>query len=290
MNARQQRETMLVREFLQLELVGIPVSSVTPSDRPDVIVEIDPPGKDGCRQIGLELTDYFNDGNTQGRGSEGQRMLSFWKDVQDEIESLRDKTSGLLHIHVWFRLDKRALLKAGLARLSKDFAREAFSFVLEESETSQSDVLVIPEWQERTLTEFGNYKVLTAYVKEAIIHKGFYARWDSNLNGSYVGIDPQTLGAIICTKNKKAKSYDKARLDRLWLLIAAPHDSAFNAMHGHPEHIDFGAPEIAEACARTPFDKIFFWSSKPHEWYEQVWPRNQARRVLQKSTRGSGNS
>lgn len=224
------------------------------------------------RQIGLELRVHFNDESAQ-QFSGGQRMLMFWQKVQEQIETFKKNHAGLSQIHAYVTLDKTKLAQDSLNPLVRKFAEEIVSCVLKESQTCSSNIIIIPDWRERTLTDFTDYPIMQEYVREVVITKGFYAFWDANVRACHVGIDYSQLANVVREKNEKARNYERENVDELWLLIAAPHDNVFNAMHAFPDQIDFDAEEILDACAWTPFDKIFFWSSPPHEWHRQIWPK-----------------
>jgi len=257
--------------------MGVSMCKVNPHDKPDVIVLVEDESCDGDHKIGIEVRRHFND-ETQHKffkGSKGQQIVNFWQGVQKETEILRKNYPQLSDIHARFRLNTSELSKRSLRTpFIRKFASEIVSFVAKESGTGCSDIIIIPDWKERTFTRFPGHPLMQKYVVKVIIRKGFNAQWDANISAGGLGIDTQRLSEIIQDKSKKAKQYDRHNLDQLWLLIAAPHENVFNAMHDFPEQINFDEQEIFGACVDTPFNKIFFWSSAPHEWFKQIWPKN----------------
>ena len=267
---KQEHEKAVVECFFAA--MKVPICKIQSSDKPDVIVTT---SENSRRHIGVELRVHYNDESVH-RGSHGQRLLNFWADVQRHVETLKKRHPSLSEIHAYVTLDKHKLSKRSLGslaqRLAQRFAHELVTFVSQESQTASSDIIIIPDWNERECNQFVGHPLLEEYVREVTIRKDLYARWDANVNPSFVGVNTKTLAEIIKEKNTKARNYNRASLNELWLLIAAPHDSTFNSMHNHPEQVKFHVPEITQACEGTPFDKIFFWSSPPHEWHRQIWP------------------
>jgi hypothetical protein len=269
---KQEYEMRIVEDFLTTQ--GSPPISMEHYEKPDVVVTLQGEADSAIRRIGIEVTCWFNDTNP-GASSDGQRLHHFWASVREEIEKLKTKSGQLHKVHAYVELRKDELRQVKLGSLVKKLAAEIFAFVLKASETATSSVILIPEWkgQERVFSEFNGYPLVENYVAKVRVRKGFFAFWDANVNASYVGISPKQLAKIIVEKGGKAKDYDKQGLDELWLLIAAPHDTVFNAMHDCPEQAHLDDPAVLAACGDTPFHKIFFWSSPPHEWAKQIWPK-----------------
>ncbi len=264
-NEKKKKEIKIVEGFLNTS--GIK-AKIKPFEKPDIILVLESTGQ----MVGIEVRDHFNDEVPQESFSQGQRLLSFWQKVQEETEKLKSNYPQLKKIHAFFQLNKDYLLKARLnSRMVKDFADELVQFVLKESETAHSNIIITLDWKERGFNKFTT-PLMKKYVDRVIIRKGFYGVWGADVNACYVGINIDALCKIIMEKNLKAKKYDMNGLDELWLLIAAPHDNPFNAMHEFPDWIDFHNQKILDACEKTSFDKIYFWSSPPHEWYRQIWP------------------
>ncbi len=268
-------ERRMVEGFLkklQVELI-----EVKPYDRsnnkPDVVVKLRTQTDSEPRRVGIEVTRHFND-ESSDNGSPGQAMNRFWQSVQREMERLKDKSQELQQVYVHVELKKNAIRQRSLKSLAKKLAGEMFAFVRKESATGTSKTILIPEWEgERVFTAFPDYPLMGSYVAEIMMKKVRFCRlWDANVNASAVGIDPTRLAEVIREKGKKAKGWSKDAMDELWLLVAAPHDNAFDAMHDSPDEVDFGHPDVTAACANSPFDKVFFWSSVPHEWVRQIWP------------------
>jgi len=268
MNPKQEYETRIVESFLAT--VKEHTIEIQAHDKPDVIVSVQRP--EGVKRVGVEVRVYFND-ETAGEGSVGQQLNRFWDAVQQEIEKLKTESRQLLEVHAYVELKKDRLGQARLRSLVKKLAAEIFGFVLNASETATSGIIIIPDWEERKLSEFNGCPLMQEYVREVRIRKGFFAFWDANVNASHVGVSPKRLAEIIGEKGKKARDYNTQGLDELWLLIAAPHDTVFNAMHPFPEQGHLDDQAVLAACSATSFDRIFFWSSAPHEWARQIWPK-----------------
>ncbi len=267
---KKKREVQIVKGFFKTRNVK---SDIKPFENPDTRAIFKLPNSDFTRTVGIEVRDHFNDEIPQESSSQGQRLLSFWRKVQEEIEKLKSNYTQLKMINAFFQLKKDCLLYSRLnSKMVACFANELVKLVLKESQDSHSDILVIPEWEKRIIDDYKDYPLMSKYVDRVIIKKGFYGMWGADVNACYVGINVEYLCRIIMEKNLKAQKYDRNCLDELWLLIAAPHDNPFNAMHRFPEQVDFHNHKIIDACDKTPFDKIFFWSSPPHEWYRQIWP------------------
>jgi len=269
MNSKQKDEKRDVEDFLKT--LGRQPVDIKPGDRPDVIPMLHYTDKPNTRRVGIEHTKYFVD-DSQRQGSPGKRLNNFWAAVSQEIEDLRNKSGSLEKIHAYVTLNKQELFNGSRGPSPKKLAAELFGFVTEASETVTSDVIVIPDWKEREFHEFNGYACLEKYVTLIRVAKGFSAYWDANVNTAHVGVDPRRLARVVRDKSEKARDYDRDGLDELWLLFAASHDTVFNAMHSCPEQIDFEDAELAAACKISPFDKVFFWSSKPHEWCAQIHP------------------
>ncbi len=268
MDAKQEYEVQIVQDFLRT--AGEHAVEIEARDKPDVLVILETPER--RKRVGVEVTVHFND-ETTGEGSEGQQLNKFWESVQQEIEKLKTTTGQLYRIHAYVELKKEELEQVRLPPLVKKLASEIFGFVQKASETATSNTIVIPDWEERVLREFDGYPLMEKYVSEVRIRKGFFAFWDANVNASHVGISPKHLARIIAEKGIKAKGWNVEGLDELWLLVAAPHDNVFNAMHNSPEQAHLDDPVLLAACDGTPFQKIFFWSSPPREWIRQIWPK-----------------
>ncbi len=267
-NAKQEYETRIVEGFLTTR--GELAIETEAHDKPDVIVTVQTP--DGLKRVGVEVRVYFND-EVSAEGSEGQRLNAFWGAVQQEIENLKTESGQLLEVHAYVGLKKDRLAQARLGSLVKELAAEIFGFVLNASETATSSIIIVPDWEERKLSEFAGHPLMQKYVGEVRVRKGFFAFWDANVNAGHVGVSPKRLAKIIAEKGKKATGYNTQGLDELWLLIAAPHDTVFNAMHPFPEQAHLDDQDVLTACSATPFNKVFFWSSPPHEWTRQICPK-----------------
>jgi len=270
---KKRREIRIVKGFFKTLNVK---ADFKPFENPDTLAIFKSPDSDVTRIVGIEVRAHFNDEIPQESFSQGQRLLSFWQKVQEEIEKLKFDYPQLQKIHAFFQLNKDDLLKTRLnSKMKKDLADELVQLVLKESQDSHSDILIVPEWEGkgRIIVDFTGYPLMKKYVDRVIIRKDFYGMWSADGRACYVGVNIEYLCKIIMEKNLKAQKYDRNGLDELWLLIAAPHDNPFNAMHRFPEWIDFRNQKIIETCSKTPFDKIFFWSSPPHEWYKRIWPK-----------------
>jgi hypothetical protein len=265
---KQEYEKWIVEGFLKT--VDERAIEIEMRDKPDVIVAVQEP--DGVKRVGIEVRVYFND-ETIGEGSVGQQLNRFWASVQEEIETLKTESGRCLRVHAYVGLKKDRLVQISLMSLVKKLAAEIFGFVVNESETARSSVIIVPDWEEREFSEFPGYRLMREYVHEVRVHKGFFAFWDANVNATHVGVSPKRLAEIIREKGSKARDYDTSEADELWLLIAAPHDTVFNAMHAFPEQAHLEDQDVLAACSATPFDRIFFWSSPPHEWAKQIWPK-----------------
>jgi len=270
MQEKKEKELSIASDFLKtLNIEAI----LETFENPDILATLKLPNSNKTLIVGIEIREHFNDEIPTELFSQGQRLSRFWKKVQEQIEKLRKKNTELSEIHAWFKLKKDVLMEhQRLNSIVRDLAEEILKFVLSESENAHSEIIVIPEWKERNLDDFTGYSLMEKYIDQAVIRKGFYAFWDANVNASHIGINIEYLSRIIEEKNLKAQSYNRSGLDELWLLIAAPHDNVFNSMHSFPNHINFHSPEVIMVCEKTTFDKIFFWSSPPHEWYKQIWP------------------
>jgi hypothetical protein len=267
MSQQQENETQIVQGFLATTKEH--VIEIEARDRPDVIVAVQ--GPNGVKRVGTEVRVYYNDEITD-KGSAGKKLNRFWAAVQREIEKLKTGSGHLLKIHAFVELKKDRLEQARLGPLVKSLAKAVFDFVLKASETATSTTIVIPDWEEREFSEFSGYPVMQKHVRAIRVRKGFFAFWDANINASYVGVSPERLAEIIAEKGNQAKDYNTDGLDELWLRIAAPHDTVFNAMRPFPEQAHLDDPVVLAACMGTSFDRIFFWSSPPHEWARQIWP------------------
>lgn len=267
MNVKQEYEMQIVQDFLKT--AGEHAIEIEAHDKPDVLITLETP--EGRKRVGVEVRVHFND-ETTGEGSEGQQFNRFWSKVQREIEKLKTQSGQLQEVHAYVKLRKDQLTQSRLNSLAKRLATELFGFVLKASETATSNIIVIPDWEERVFCEFAGYPLMETYMAEVRIRKGFFAFWDANVNATHVGISPKQIAAIVAEKGIKARGWNIEELDELWLLVAAPHDNAFNAMHDFPEQAHLDDPILLAACNATSFDKIFFWSSQPHEWVKQIWP------------------
>ncbi len=265
---KQEYEKWIVEGFLKTAAKR--AVEIEAHDKPDVLVTLQTP--EGRKRVGVEVRVHFND-ETTGEGSEGQQLNRFWAGVRQEVEELKAKTGELYEIHTYVELEKKQLEDVRLPPLAKKLASEIFGFVQKASETATSNVIMIPDWEERVFREFAGFPLMETYVAEIRVHKGFFAFWDANVNATYMGINPKHMAKIIAEKNKKAKGWNIQGLDGLWLLVAAPHDNAFNAMHDFPEQAHLDDPILLAACDGTPFQRIFFWSGPPHEWVRQIWPK-----------------
>jgi hypothetical protein len=265
---KQEYEKWIVEGFLKT--TNRQATDIEAHDKPDVLITLQTP--EGRRRVGVEVRVHFND-ETTGEGSEGQQLNRFWGIVRQEIERLKTKTGQLWEIHAYVELKKKELEKVRLPPLAKKLASGIFGFVQKASETATSSIIVIPDWKERVLSGFDRYPLMEKYVRQVTVRKGFFAFWDANVNATYVGTDPKQMAKIIVEKSEKAKGWNIEGLDELWLLVAAPHDNAFNAMHDFPEQAHLDDPILLAACGGTPFQRIFFWSGPPHEWVRQIWPK-----------------
>jgi hypothetical protein len=270
MNVKQEYEMQIVQSFLRtIEERAIEIEA---HDRPDVIITLQMPNSLNIQHAGVEVRRHFND-EIIGKGSGGQRLNNFWATVQGEIEKLKSQAGQLYDVYVYVHLKKDILMQAGLSSLEKKLAEEIFGFVREASKTITSSIIVVPEWKERKFCEFHGYSIMQKYVREIKVCKGFFAFWGANVTATYIGISARRMAEIIGEKGERAKSWNTEGLDELWLLIAAPHDTVFNAMHDWPDQANLDDPIVLAECRISRFDKIFFWSSYPNEWAKQIWPQ-----------------
>lgn len=268
-------EKRIVQGFLKT--LPAELLEVKPYDRsnskPDVVVKLRTQTDPEAKWVGIEVTRHFNDQSSDS-GSPGQAMSRFWQSVQRELDRLKDRSAELHQIYVHVELKKNAISKRLLKPLVKKLAGEMFAFVGKESATGTSKIILIPEWEgERVFRAFPGYPLMGTYVAEIMMKKvRFCNLWEANVDASAVEIEPMRLAEVIREKGRKAKDWSRDAIDELWLLVAAPHDNAFDAMHDSPDEVDFGHPDVTAACANSSFDKVFFWSSVPHEWARRVWP------------------
>ncbi|MBN2588763.1 MAG: hypothetical protein JXA96_02785 [Sedimentisphaerales bacterium] len=268
MNQQQEKEIGIIKNFFKT--LKLSIKQIKPGDKPDVIVKMF-----DNSLIGIEVREYFVDENPNKNGSPGQNLFGFWTKVQENIESLRTEYSELSNICTYIKLKKDELKKVATNPIVKILASEIVSFVKNNSENAVSDTIIIPEWKERIFRVFPNYPHMNKYVSQIDIYKTCLCnptKWNANVNASFIGINYVQLAKIIKEKNYKAQYYKLDGIDELWLLIASPHDNIFNAMHPFPDQIDFSNSNIQESCKCSKFDKIYFWSSSPHEWYKLIWP------------------
>jgi hypothetical protein len=266
---KKKKEIQIVEGFLKTLNIK---ATIKPFENPDIRATLNPQNSSNTQIVGIEVREHFNDEIPRKSSSQGQRLLSFWQQVQEQIEKLRSNYPQLKEIHASFQLKKGDLGRVSLnSKMVGDFANALVKFILKESETAHSKIIITLDWAERDFYHFTD-PLMKKYVNNVKIRKGLIdVKWDADVNASVLNINTEHLCKIIEEKNSKAKKYDRNGLDELWLVIAAPHDNPFNAMHDFPDQIDFHNQEILKVCEKTPFDKIFFWSSPPHEWYKQIW-------------------
>lgn len=266
MNTQQEKEVGIVEDFFKILNIQV---ETKPSDKPDVIVK----RLDNDQTIGIEVREYFVDENPNKNGSYGQNLFGFWSKVQKESETLKKNCPELQNIYVHVTLKKDELKNIATNPIVKPIASEIASFIRTNSEDVVSDKIIIPEWKKRNFRAFSNHSLMNKYISQINIRKDIGScKWNANVNASYVGVSYDQVVKIIEEKNKKAQNFKINGLNELWLLIASPHNTVFNAMHSFPDQIDFSNSKIQESCENTIFDKIYFWSSPPHEWYKLIWP------------------
>ena len=282
----KEHERWKIEQFLKLmdyEVVGC-----KPSERPDFIFTMKKSGEEETSVIGIEHTDYYNDA-TPGQRSFGQLLYDFWGKIADIIESKIDKNSEFHNVSGYIRLNKDKLrLKAETVNKSEGnklvdvIAEQLFDLVDEfldsgREECSYCTYKRIPE----NMLEIPNrYHVLNEYFMQIDLQKvdlwqSIRYGWHANICASHVGLSASKLIEIVRDKQKKCQDYATDGADELWLLIAAPATTVYNATPHHPDVVKkLDNLELRDACASSGFDKVFFWSrsATPCALSKQIWP------------------
>lgn len=284
MNAKE-IELLKIKEFLQL--AEYHVVEYKPFERPDSIFTVRQLEQAGTKVIGIEHTDYYNDA-TPGQPSPGQLLYDFWGVVTGVIESRIDENSEFHNVHGYFKMNKQELRskartvgsKQEAVSLSVTIANQMYDLVGEflhsaDQERSYCTYQRIPE---NMLPIPGTYSELDNYFLQIDLQKVDFWQsirygWHANVNASHIGLSAPKLIEIVHDKQEKCRDYSTDNTDELWLLIAAPATTVYNATPHHPfvvENLD--NLELRDACESSGFNKVFFWSRKPPAWQRQIWP------------------
>jgi hypothetical protein len=261
MNRKEQKkrayEKFLIRDFLESGLnssLRRLVSRAAPF--PDAYAVIAKNAK--AVRVQIELTKYHvNIPSGSVGGSKGRRLQSFWNSVQ---ASLRQR---ILPSSV--KIDVRVTLKDSLVIPASDgckFAAELFQFARD---------FRFPETEVATAQTFGaSFPLLREYVQRLrltkVNFKSFY--WAcSNAAAASVALLPTHVASLI--EAKTARSYRWAKDAERWLLICASGDSIVETAGPRPPSQTWQDNGVREACASSPFERIYFWD-RPHGWYRRL--------------------
>lgn len=284
MNAKE-IELWKIQEFLQL--AEYHVEEYKSCEKPDFICTVSQLGQAETKVIGIEHTDYYNDA-TPGQPSPGQLLYDFWGVVTAVIESRIDEKSEFHNVHGHFKMNKQELkskantIKSELeaTSLSDAIANQMYDLVGEFllSSDQERSYCTYQQKPENMLPIPGTYSELNKYFLQIDLEKvDFWLSirygWHANVNASHIGLSAPKLIEIVHDKQEKCCDYSTDNTDELWLLIAAPATTVYNATPHHPfvvENLD--NVELRDACESSRFNKVFFWSRKSPAWQKQIWP------------------
>jgi hypothetical protein len=262
MRSRQKQvEKFLVREFLEknlgLNVIRLLGRNPGPnSHRPDIYAAIEKNG--GKVVLEIELTEYQVDTQfANAGGSPGERLNSFWREVQESL---------------WRRLSKRPVEVEVLVTLndpSKVKKVEARGFAEElvrlarEFDFSASRTVSLTAFQPR-------FPLLAQYVRKLSLKKvGFYScAWTcTNASAAMVGVIPRHVANLV--RKKGNKNYTWAEKAEKWLLLCASGRSIVGHAGPPPNPVAWQDPELQAACKASPFDRVFFWD-RVRGWHESL--------------------
>jgi hypothetical protein len=258
-NRQKQVEKFLVREFLEkgLRLNVIRLLGRNPgpnSRRPDIYAVIEKDG--GNTVLEIELTEYQVD-TPSGKegGSPGERLNSFWREVQESL--WRRLSKGPVKVEVLVTLNDPSKVKKKEARgFAEELVRLARKFDL-----SASKDALFTAFQPK-------FPLLAQYVRKLILKKVSYYSfaWTcTNASAAMVGVLPKHVANLV--QKKGNKTYTWAKKAEKWLLVCA----SGRAIVGHggppPNPVTWQDPELQAACKVSPFDRVFFWD-RVRNWYQ----------------------
>ena len=276
-------ELLYIQQFLQFAKYHI--VDCKPCESPDSICTVRQSGQAETKVVGIEHTDYYNDA-TPGQLSPGQRLYDFWKVVTQLIESRIGDDSEFHNIHGRFKLNKKEL-KAKDIRSKKEgndfheeIAKEMYDLVDEFllscdqirsycTYTQVSDkIQPIPDVYAKL-----NQYFLQIDLQKIDLWQSIFYGWHANIHASYIGLSVDKLIEIVHDKQNRRQNYCTDNTDELWLLIAAPATTIYNAIPNHPCVVaKLDDKNLRDKCQSSGFNKVFFWSRMPEEWFRQIWP------------------
>lgn len=284
MNAKE-IELLKIKEFLQL--AEYHVVEYKPSERPDSIFTVRESGQAGTKVVGIEHTDYYNDA-TPGQPSPGQRLYDFWGAVTGVIESRIDEDSEFHNVDGRFKLNKQQLRskaktvrsKPGADSIIVAIANQLYDLVGEflVSSDQERSYCTCEPMPENMLPIPSIYAELNEYFLQIDLQKVDFWQsirygWHANVHASHIGLSAAKLIEIVHDKQDKCRGYSTDNTDELWLLIAAPATTVYNATPNHPGVVaNLDNVALRGTCESSGFNKVFFWSRMPPTWFKQIWP------------------
>lgn len=278
-------ELFNIEQFLQLAKYNI--VDFKPSERPDSIFTLTQSGQEENKDIGIEHTDYYNDA-IPGTPSPGQLLYDFWGVVTSIIESRIDDRSEFHKVHGRLRLNKQQLEEKAKSVNSKQegntfseaIANELYDLVdrFLQSPDQEQTYCTYRRHPEDTLPIPDSYAVLNQYflqidLEKVDIWQSIFHGWRANIHAACIGLSTGKLIEIVNDKRTKCRGYNTDNLEEIWLLIAAPATTVHNATSNHPGVVSkLDNEELRNACELSGFDKVFFFSRMPPEWFRQIWP------------------
>lgn len=280
-------ELFYIKEFLKLtkyQIIGY-----KPSESPDSIFTIKYPGQTRTRVVGIEKTDYYNDA-TPGQASPGQLLYDFWGEITVIIESRINEDSEFHQINGYFKLNKEKLKLKAESITSKQEAIDLTSAIADElcslvgeflrSGKQECSYYTSQQVIDKMPSVSDVYEKLNEYFFQIDLQKvDFWESirygWRANVNAAHIGLSASKLTEIVHSKKDRRRAYNADNIEEIWLLIAAPATTVYNATPNIPGIMSsFEDTDLLNVCESSGFGKVFFWSRKPPEWYKQIWPND----------------
>lgn len=254
---QKQVEKYIARQFLEKRL-HLHLSRLLACNppRPDAYAVIN--GAGYKRVVEIELVEYQVDApNGKKCGSPGERLYSFWREVQESL--YRRLRKNPIKVDVSVTLEEPINIKQNtdrdfgeeLVRLGRQFSRDTSNFA--------------------SLDRFSpEFPVLATHVQKLTLKRvGYFSfAWTcTNASAHMVGISPSLIENLVRKKSKKAYKWSKNA--EKWLLVCASGRSIVAHGGPRPDPAIWADPELQRICKTSLFDRVVFYDLI-RDWHKDL--------------------
>lgn len=247
--AQKENERFILDKFFSV--MGIKAESIQKGQeangnpQPDFVACI------AGKQIGIEETTHYRE-QRPDELQPRQAKEKAWHDLQRVIEDVRQNYSELSEVHgvIKFRNFTLPSLKE-----HRPFVNELVDFTM-----NKLDVITHDRKRFKTFNE--KHSLLNKYVEYLELQRiKYYKFWDWTYNAEYVGLQKDTLRAIIQSKiNQHINNGEhiKRQVDENWLLITTGTQLSQQVGHLFVERLN-QYEEVNKLLNTGPFAKVYFY-------------------------------